>query len=111
MTKDKIKLNTNPEESSETGLAEKVKVTPPKRFAVVLINDDYTTMEFVIDVLQRFFSKNPQEAHALMLEIHHKGKAACGVYTYEVAESKAQKVSSYARQKGHPLKPVVEAVE
>lgn len=82
-------------------------VTKPKRpslHKVIMHNDDYTTMEFVIECLTRFFQKSHDEAEAVMLEIHHKGQAVCGVYTYEVAESKVNKVTRYARDHGHPLR-------
>ena len=85
-------------------VAEKVKLDPPKMYKVVLHNDDYTTMEFVIHVLMKFFAKNYDESHAVMLSIHHDGVGICGIYTFEVAESKSSKVNSYSRGKGHPLK-------
>ena len=93
-------------EDGESGVAtiNKTKVTPPKKFKVLLHNDDYTTMEFVILVLQKFFNKNIVEAQVIMMEVHMKGVGVCGVYTYEVAESKAAKVNSFARENGHPLK-------
>jgi len=89
-------------------IADKVKLEPPKMYKVVLHNDDYSTMEFVIHVLMKFFSKNYDEAHAVMLKIHHDGVGICGIYTFEVAESKSSKVNSYSRGKGHPLKSSIE---
>lgn len=80
---------------------------PPKH-AVVLYNDDYTTMDFVIEVLQRFFHKSLEDARRIMLEVHQHGKGVAGVYTLEIAETKASQVMEYARLKGFPLKCVVE---
>lgn len=73
-------------------------------YKVVLYNDDYTTMEFVIDVLQRFFAINNERAQQLMLQIHNNGSATCGVYTRDVAETKVAQVTEYAQQNGHPLR-------
>lgn len=92
-------------------VADKTKVEPPKMYKVVMHNDDYTTMEFVIHVLMKFFGKNYDQAHAIMLKIHHDGVGLCGIYTYEVAESKSSKVNSYSRGKGHPLKSSIEACD
>ena len=78
-------------------------VTPPSMYKVILINDDYTPMEFVIDVLQKFFSYDVERATQLMLTVHYQGKATCGVYTAEVAETKAAHVNRYARENEHPL--------
>ena len=101
------------DEGTSTGdpgiaIADKVKLDPPKMYKVVLHNDDYTTMEFVIHVLMKFFGKNYDEAHAIMLKIHHDGIGICGIYTFEVAESKSSKVNNYSRGKGHPLKSSLE---
>jgi len=76
---------------------------PPSLYKVILNNDDYTPMEFVIDVLQKFFSYDIERATQLMLDVHHDGKATCGIYTAEVAETKAAQVNSYARDNEHPL--------
>ena len=90
----------------ESGVAtmEKQKLKKPKMYKVLLHNDDYTTMEFVVHVLQRFFAKNAQEATAIMMKVHNDGVGICGIYTFEVAETKSSKVNQYARSKGHPLK-------
>lgn len=89
-------------------IAEKVKLEKPKMYKVLLINDDYTTMEFVIHVLQKFFNKTYDEAHSIMLKVHHEGVGVCGIFTFEVAESKSAKVNKYSRNKGHPLKSTIE---
>ena len=89
-------------------VADQEKLETPKMYKVVMHNDDYTTMEFVIHVLMKFFSKTYDEAHAIMLKIHHEGIGLCGIFTFEVAESKSSKVNSYSRGKGHPLKSSIE---
>ena len=76
---------------------------PPSMYKVILVNDDYTPMEFVIDVLQKFFSYDTERATWLMLRVHYQGKAICGVFTAEVAEMKVAVVTRYARENGHPL--------
>lgn len=78
-------------------------VQPPSMYKVILINDDYTPMEFVIDVLQKFFSYDVERATQLMLRVHYQGKAVCGIYTAEVAATKAVHVNRYARENEHPL--------
>ncbi|WON78181.1 ATP-dependent Clp protease adapter ClpS [Serratia sp. UGAL515B_01] len=79
------------------------EVKPPSMYKVILNNDDYTPMEFVIDVLQKFFSYDVERATQLMLTVHYKGKAICGVFTAEVAETKVVYVNRYARENEHPL--------
>jgi ATP-dependent Clp protease adaptor protein ClpS len=79
------------------------KLKKPPLFQVVLLNDDYTPMEFVVDVLQRIFGMDRVKATRVMLEVHTKGKGVCGVFTYEIAETKVAQVTAYARQHQHPL--------
>ena len=74
----------------------------------LLLNDDYTPMEFVIDILQIFFNKKKEEATQIMLHVHKKGIGVCGTYTYEVAESKCKAVINYAKKNEHPLQCTVE---
>jgi len=100
---------TDREEQSGTATISKTKLQPPKMHKVLMHNDDYTTMEFVIHVLQKFFNKDFEEAQGIMLEVHHQGYGVCGIYTFEVAESKVAKVIKYARENGHPLKCSTEA--
>ncbi len=76
----------------------------PNLYSVILHNDDYTTMDFVIEVLRRFFNKNQVEAEQLMLKVHQQGWATCGVFTMEIAETKVHQVTQYAKEHGHPLK-------
>ena len=81
----------------------KQKLKSPKRFEVILLNDDYTTMEFVVEVLRRFFSKEFQTAEAIMLKIHMDGEAVCGIYSYDVAQTKVNQVIDYSRKNEQPL--------
>ncbi len=76
----------------------------PSRYKVILHNDDYTTMEFVIFILKEVFRKSGDEAEDLMLKIHHEGEAVCGVYIYEIADTKREKVFNLAKKEGHPLR-------
>ena len=90
----------------ERGLAleeAKPKLKKPPLFRVVLLNDDYTPMEFVVEVLELIFGMDRPKATRIMLEVHTKGKGVCGVYTYEIAETKVAQVSTYAQQNQHPL--------
>jgi ATP-dependent Clp protease adaptor protein ClpS len=92
----------------DVGLAERVRVAPPRRFNVVLHNDDYTTMEFVVHVLMSFFHKSETEATQIMLHVHHKGYGIVGTFTRDEAETKAEQVTGYAKQNGHPLRCTAE---
>jgi ATP-dependent Clp protease adaptor protein ClpS len=96
------------EGQSATDALDKIHVKRPKRYKVLLHNDDYTTMDFVIYVLKRFFNKTDLESEALMLKIHHEGRAVCGVYSFEIAETKMQKVLQSAKENSHPLKCSIE---
>lgn len=80
----------------------------PNLYRVLLLNDDYTPMEFVVHVLQRFFNKNADEATRIMLHVHQHGVGECGVYTYEIAETKVTLVMDFARKHQHPLQCVME---
>ena len=81
----------------------KQNLITPKQFEVILLNDDYTTMEFVVKVLRRFFHKEFQDAEAIMLKIHINGEAVCGKYSYDVAQTKVTQVIDYSRQNEQPL--------
>ncbi|MEP1446359.1 MAG: ATP-dependent Clp protease adapter ClpS [Paraglaciecola sp.] len=83
--------------------AVKKKATPPPMYKVLLNNDDYTPMDFVIDVLMRFFNLNGEKAQQIMLTVHYHGRAVCGIYTAEIAETKVMQVSRYAKEHQHPL--------
>ncbi len=80
----------------------------PSMYRVLILNDDYTPMEFVVHVLERFFGKDHEAATRIMLHVHHHGLGECGVYTYEVAETKVTQVMDFARKHQHPLQCVME---
>ncbi len=86
------------------------KLKKPPLFRVLLLNDDYTPMEFVVEVLERIFGMDRPKATRIMLEVHTQGKGVCGVYTYEIAETKVAQVSAYAEQHQHPLLCTMEEV-
>jgi ATP-dependent Clp protease adaptor protein ClpS len=87
------------------------KTKPPQMYQVIMLNDDYTPMEFVVVVIQEFFNKDRETATQIMLKIHLDGKAICGVYSRDVAATKVEQVQEAARQAGHPLQCVSEPVE
>ena len=89
--------------SQASSKTSKQKLKTPKRFDVILLNDDYTTMEFVVEVLKRFFHKESLVAEAIMLKIHIGGEAICGTYSYDVAQTKVTQVIDYSRQNEQPL--------
>ena len=89
-------------------LIERPTTKRPRRYQVVFHNDDYTSMEFVVHALMKFFHKSETEASAIMLRVHHRGFGIVGLYTRDVAETKAEQVCSYARQHGQPLKCTAE---
>jgi ATP-dependent Clp protease adaptor protein ClpS len=87
---------------------QKSKVKPPPMFKVLLLNDDFTPMDFVVLVLQKFFSMTREQATQVMLKVHREGMGVCGVFPRDVAATKVEQVSSYARQHQHPLACVME---
>jgi ATP-dependent Clp protease adaptor protein ClpS len=98
------------EGDGRTGIVTKTrpKTKKPSLYKVLLLNDDYTPMEFVILVLEKFFNKGREDATQIMLHVHHKGVGICGVYTYEVAETKVTQVIDFGRQHSHPLQCTME---
>jgi ATP-dependent Clp protease adaptor protein ClpS len=86
----------------------RTKTKKPSMYKVLLLNDDYTPMEFVVHVLEQFFGKNREEATRIMMLVHKRGVGVCGVYTYEVAESKVAQVTDFARRNQHPLRCTLE---
>lgn len=86
----------------------RVRTKKPSMYKVLLLNDDYTPMEFVIAILERFFNKKAEDATRIMLHVHQNGVGVCGVFTYEVAETKVTQVMDYARQHQHPLQCTME---
>ena len=92
-------------------IIQRQKLTPPKRYAVVLLNDHYTPMDFVVAVLTEIFALNHEKAVAVMLQIHHEGSSVCGVYTRDIAETKRQQVMQAADEAGHPLMCIVQEAQ
>lgn len=92
----------------EVELNDELDLQKPKKYNVFLLNDDYSTMDFVIDVLVKIFRKSTQDATEIMLNIHNNGKGLCGIYTHEIALTKVMQVKTMAREKGFPLKAVME---
>ncbi|KCV33660.1 ATP-dependent Clp protease adaptor protein ClpS [Bordetella bronchiseptica E012] len=84
------------------------RTAPPPMYQVVLLNDDYTPMEFVVKVLQKFFGKNNEDATRIMLQVHHEGRGVCGVYPRDLAATRIAQVSQYARARQHPLQCIME---
>ncbi len=96
------------ETSGDVATKTRTKTQRPSLYKVLLLNDDYTPMEFVVLVLQRFFGKSAEEATRIMLQVHQKGVGVCGIYTYEIAETKVAQVIEFARQHQHPLQCTME---
>ncbi len=90
---------------------QKTNIREPRRYKVIIHNDDFTTMDFVVKVLMEVFFLSEENAQALMLQVHHSNKAVAGVYTYDIAVSKAQKAVNMARENGFPLRLTVEPEE
>jgi ATP-dependent Clp protease adaptor protein ClpS len=102
---EQMSADNNKPNNSEGDLAldKRTKTKKPSLYRVIMLNDDYTPMEFVVLILQRFFGHNTQSAQKIMLHVHQKGVGVCGIYTYEVAEAKINQVMTFARQNEHPL--------
>ncbi len=92
----------------EIELNDELDLQEPKKYKVFLLNDDFSTMDFVIDVLVKVFRKSVDEASVIMINIHNNGKEICGTYSYEIAGTKVAQVKAMAREKGFPLKAVME---
>lgn len=112
----KIRANArdSEDEGGESSLAvqtERPKLKRPPMYKVVMMNDDYTPMEFVVETLELFFGMDREKATRVMLTVHTQGKATCGVYSRDVAETKAAQVNQYARDNEHPLLCEIEALE
>ena len=110
----KINSAADEDDNHQGGLAiapAKPKLKRPPLFKVVLLNDDYTPMEFVVDVLEQFFALNREKATQIMLAVHTQGKGVCGIYPKDIAETKAMQVNQHARDSGHPLLCEVEPSE
>jgi len=105
-------MGGKPGDQDQTGGAVKERtsdqVKEPALFNVVLLNDDYTPMQFVVDVLETLFQKTPSEAYRVMMQVHLNGRGIAGVYPYEVAETKVEALQSLAHEAGHPLQATIE---
>jgi len=101
---------TDGQTGTGTGVVTRTKprTKKPSMYTVLMLNDDYTPMEFVVHVLERFFHKTQEDATRIMLHVHQRGVGICGVYTYEVAETKVAQVVDYARKNQHPLQCTME---
>ena len=99
-----------PGTENEVGIATKAQARPkkPSQYKVLMLNDDYTPMEFVVMVLKRFFAMDLEQATRVMLHVHQKGVGVCGIFPYEVAETKVNQVMDFARQNQHPLQCTLE---
>ena len=108
--KDKNGAGGGGDGGSKTGLVTKTrpKTKKPSLYKVLLLNDDYTPMEFVVHVLQKYFGKNREEAERIMLHVHQKGVGMCGVYTFEIAETKVTQVMDFSRSNNQPLQCTME---
>ena len=100
--------NYDPEVEESVDSESDLAVEEPPMYRVMLLNDDYTTMEFVIEVLVYVFQKSPEEATRIMLNVHRSGVGICGIYPFEVAETKVNTVETLARENGFPLKCIME---
>lgn len=103
-------MSKNDQNQGDVGVLTRTRVETkkPAMYRVLLLNDDFTPMEFVVHVLERFFSKTREEATEIMLHVHRQGVGTCGVYTYEVAETKVTQVMDFARKNEHPLQCTLE---
>lgn len=90
---------------------ERQQVKPPRKYAVVMLNDDFTPMDFVVEILMKFFGKNMEDASRIMLDVHKKGKGIAGTYSMDIAETKAVIANDFAQEHEHPFRCLVEPVE
>ena len=98
----------NPEFEEDIASETESEISEPPLYRVLLLNDDYTTMDFVVEVLRSVFNKSMEEATRIMLNVHHAGAGLCGVFSFEVAETKVDTVHALAREHGFPLKSTME---
>ncbi len=110
-----FRLSSNHEDDNAEDLnvsvAKRTDIKPPSMYQVVLLNDDYTPMEFVVEILSMFFAMNREQATQVMLAVHTKGKGICGVYSKEIAETKSTQVNQFAQDNGHPLLSQIEQAD
>jgi len=103
-----LSSNSSPDSGIETVSQEKTRVQKPKLYRVILLNDDYTSMDFVVSVLETIFKKTPAEAVRIMLAVHNKGEGVCGIYPRQIAEAKVDLVHARAKEDGYPLRCRIE---
>jgi ATP-dependent Clp protease adaptor protein ClpS len=103
-------MSDKPQQSFDAPIVQeaKPKLQKPQLYKVILLNDDYTPMEFVVIILERFFAKNREDATRIMMHVHQRGIGVCGIYTREIAETKVQQVLTYAQEHQHPLQCTME---
>ena len=101
---------TKSDSGTQTVTKEKTKLTSPKQFRVLLLNDDFTPMDFVVSVLETIFLRSPSEAVQIMLSVHKKGSGVCGIYSKQIAETKVELVLARARESEYPLQCIMEEV-
>jgi ATP-dependent Clp protease adaptor protein ClpS len=93
---------------TELLLRDEEEIKEPEDYVVILLNDDYTTRDFVVEILRLIFHKNPEEANRIMLNVHHKGRGIVGIYTWDIANTKACQVHAMAKESNYPLRCVLE---
>ncbi|MFZ3230295.1 MAG: ATP-dependent Clp protease adapter ClpS [Pseudobdellovibrio sp.] len=103
-------MSTRHSNNPDFDLAIDNETEEPKQYQVLLLNDDYSPMDFVIFVLKKFFGKNDTDAYQIMLDVHNKGSGLCGVYTFEVAETKVSQVNQFSKANQHPLTSTLEEI-
>lgn len=111
MAEEKNTQENHSDSGLQTTTEEKTEVRKPRLYRVLLLNDDYTPMEFVVWILQTVFHKPHQEATRLMMDVHTQGKGLCGIYSYDVARTKVYQVKVSAQKNGHPLECIMEVEE
>lgn len=105
-----LSMATKDHSVSDPELSERIKVKKPRQYKVILLNDDFTTMDFVVQILEGVFMKSPSEAVQIMLQVHHQGKGVCGIYPKQIAEAKSELVHKRAQAEGFPLRCVIEEI-
>ncbi|MGB4882623.1 MAG: ATP-dependent Clp protease adapter ClpS [Neisseria sp.] len=101
-------MNNIDKKINKAAFSDQAKIKPPKKYAVYLLNDDFTPMDFVVNILQSVFMLSENQAVAVMLLVHHEGKGLCGIYTHDIAYTKQQQVAARAQAQGYPLLSSVE---
>jgi len=99
------------QDATPQSVVDKPRTKKPPMYQVLLLNDDFTPMDFVVDILSQYFQKSEPDATRIMLAVHHEGQGICGIYSFEIAESKMNLVRQTSRDHGHPLKCIMEKVE